>query len=342
MLFTDLYTSNLTTIVVALYNLMKGNGGVQYFFNQDGIPLISYPQIGKTETTPVYLSIYALKYYSRWKSDLDTKKLFGLELWDLPLPQPSTTDDKQRFINCVRKLESMLENYESNGIKYVSLPYNIKWPKYKIQEKWNSAMANGLAISVFIRAYKTLGDQKYKRILDDLYKSFLIPVENNGITIILDNDSYWYEEYASKDAIDSRVLNGMVYSLIGLNEYRQYYGDKNFLFEKGISALSEEAIARYDAGFWTYYDQVGTISDLKYHRIDVGLMQILYEITKIERFKKYYLKWQNQYCPYFIREFIMQKPDRVDVAIIVFSFIISTLFSIIVFILCRKFEFKKH
>lgn len=321
---------------------MKGNGGVQYSFNKDGIPLISYPQVGKTETTPVYLSIYALKYYSRWKNDFDTKRLFGLELWDLPLPRASTENDKQYFINCVFKLESMIENFESNGISYLSLPYNIKWPKYKIKGKWNSAMANGLAISVFIRAKKILGDQKFDRIIDGLYKSFLVPVENNGITIILDNNLYWYEEYASKDAKDSRVLNGMVYSLIGLNEYRQNYGDKHYLFEKGVSALSEQVLARYDAGFWTYYDQIGTISDLKYHRIDVELMNILYEITKIERFQKYHLKWRKQYLPYFIREFIMQRPDRVDIAIIAFSFIITALLSVIMFILCRKIDFRKY
>jgi hypothetical protein len=69
--------------------------------------------------------------------------------------------------------------------------------------------------------------------------SFFVEVENGGVTYKTKN-GYWYEEYACKGGKESRVLNGMMFALLGIHEYLKYTNDAKarFLFNKGVCIKS--------------------------------------------------------------------------------------------------------
>lgn len=107
--------------------------------------------------------------------------------------------------------------------------------------------------------------------------------------------SWWYEEYVADNvgAEESRVLNGMLFALIGVYEYYKYTDDADakLIFDKGINNVKEN-LAKYDDGKGSsYYDILHTPPD-KYHLIHVDLLNKLYDITGEEIFREYSEKWR--------------------------------------------------
>jgi len=80
---------------------------------------------------------------------------------------------------------------------------------------------------------------------------------------------------------------------MGIYEYYKITGDKKalLLFEKGVDELKRH-LHEYDTGSWTKYDLVGTMASVKYHRVHVEQMKIMYELTGDEIFLEYYEKWK--------------------------------------------------
>lgn len=94
-------------------------------------------------------------------------------------------------------------------------------------------------------------------------------------------------------AEESRVLNGMLFALIGVYEYYKYTDDADakLIFDKGINNVKEN-LAKYDDGKGSsYYDILHTPPD-KYHLIHVDLLNKLYDITGEEIFREYSEKWR--------------------------------------------------
>ena len=125
--------------------------------------------------------------------------------------------------------------------------------------------------------------------------SFFVSVEDGGITYKDKTDSWWYEEYVSynKGTKESRVLNGMLFTLVGIHEYYKYTNndDAKILFDKGVNNVVEN-LCKYDNNGNSYYDVFYNPAQ-KYHKIHVNLLNQLYSITGQEIFKKYSDKWNN-------------------------------------------------
>ena len=100
-------------------------------------------------------------------------------------------------------------------------------------------------------------------------------------------------------------------------EFWQTTGDKDAqaLFAKGVNSIKNR-LDQYDAGWWTYYDAIGTIATKKYHNVHIKLVKELYDITGDKIFLEYSKKWSEYKTPYFIREFLKQKPDYHDIVIL--------------------------
>jgi hypothetical protein len=98
-------------------------------------------------------------------------------------------------------------------------------------------------------------------------------------------------------------LNGHINGLLGLYDYwRITKNDKaKKLFDKGIKTVTDN-IAKYDAGYWSYYDlQYPYVADYFYHKaVHIPQLKILYQITGKEIFRVYAGKWNNYFNePYY-------------------------------------------
>ena len=257
--------------------------------DSEGIPLTDYgDSIGK-QRNPVDISQQGFKYWNQYqKGDKEAKK---------------------KFINVADWLvENSTIYMENTENEYATLEYTFNWKPYKMSAPWRSSLAQAQAIQVLARAYDITKKHSYKRISKLLLNSFYIDIQEGGVTI-KDKNGWWYEEYADENGANPKILNGMMYALLGIYEYYERTGSLDnkalFLFDMGIAELKKE-LHNYDSGEWTYYDKFKKPASPYYHNIHVNLLREIYSITMDPIFEQYHHKWKsysdNSYYEMFQRK----------------------------------------
>jgi len=221
---------------------------------------------------------------------------------------------REKVISCA---DWLIENANYSG-NYAILDYSFPWPMYNMTPPWHSGMAQGLTLQTMILAHKITHDEKYLSYGDLVVKSFYVDVDDGGVTQKTINDGWWYEEYASTHGDNPRVLNGMMYALLGLYDYYAYTGnpDAKDLFDLGVLALEKE-IALYDDDGYSYYDILGNPAH-KYHPIHIELSHKLYTLTGKEVFLYYSNKWETYDRAYFVVR-LLKEPSKLNLAILLFN-----------------------
>ena len=224
------------------------------------------------QRNPVTTALQANEFYDKYKENNDESS-------------------KMYFLN---NADWLVDNAINKGY-YSLLQYNFPLPIYNFKAPWFSAMANGLALQVLIKAHEITLDSKYLTAAKSLLNAFFIEVKDGGITYKDSSDEWWYEEYATndKDSMISRVLNGMIFTVLGIYDYFQYTNDPDakLLFDKGVNSIKKE-ISKYNDNGYSYYDLLGNPAD-KYHQIHVDLTKQLYDLTGEPIFNKYHELWKN-------------------------------------------------
>lgn len=179
------------------------------------------------------------------------------------------SDSYRRVINSINFLIS--NSYQTN--EYALLKSYNK--KSKTFDGVSSAMDNGMAISLIIRVYKINKDKKLIDFCNKLVNAFFIPVDKGGFTIFLKEKSYWYDEFPSSN---KRVLNGKLFALMGLLDYKDFTLNKNVdeLIDKGVRGLFE-LLNLFDKKWWSNYfiGPYSYISSAKYHSLHVLQLDIV-------------------------------------------------------------------
>ena len=309
--------------------------------DQKGIPSVYSNRQHSLDYNPVTTSLYALSYYEKFKKTKNEYNEYIEELNSL-----SDREYLNYFFNCADWLVDQLKIYKYKNINYGVWEYNQRRPIYNLDTPWVSALAQGLGIQVLGRAFVLTNNKKYLKSSETALNAFFVKVNNGGVTYMDDNNNWWYEEYAHPTGKVSRALNGMQLVLIGFFEYYSISGNQKskLLFDKGISGLKTN-IQKYDAGWRTYYDILGTIANKDYHKLHISLLKKIFIITKDPFFEKIAEKWSNYHEHYFIREFIKQKPNYHNITIMSFNVIGFFVISEIVFSLyavCLKKVFKNE
>lgn len=291
--------------------------------DQQGIPKVYYPRLRSEFYNPVYISMYGFYYFERWTAT-NTDEYF-LKYYRLEYPKIDKLSKKQYyeyFLNCADWLVDNIKFKKLGKIEFGVWEYSFPWKIYNLSPPWVSGMAQAVGIQILVRAYKITGNNIYLNPAKKALNAFFVEVKDGGLTYKDSEDEWWYEEYAHPQAVQSRVLNGMEHALIGIYEYWKFTGDRDaeILFKRGLQSLKSK-IGNYDAKWWTYYDNLGTLANRKYHFINIELTKKLYEITNESIFLTLSEKWSKYKSPFFIREFIKQKPDYHDIVILGFNIV---------------------
>lgn len=206
---------------------------------------------------------------------------YGLAAYDLYL----LTKDESYLGKLKACTEWALENQEENGA----------WPTftYKRPDQLYSAMAQGEALSLLVRAHKVFGDDRYLKSAKKAKEFMMLPIEQGGTTIYENGYIYLYE-YVNAP----QVLNGWIFSAWGLFDYGKYLNDLETLeqWENTTMAIAKK-LPHYDNGFWSLYSNGGGISNPFYHKLHISLLNTMYELTGIIAFKKYsdiFTRYQNK------------------------------------------------
>ncbi|KAG8145256.1 hypothetical protein E2320_013602 [Naja naja] len=167
---------------------------------------------------------------------------------------------------------------------------------------WYSAMAQGQAISTLIRAYLLTKEHTFLASALRATAPYKLLSEQRGVRAVFMNKYDWYEEYPTSPS--SFVLNGFMYSLIGLYDLKETAGEKRgkeakLLYDQGMDSL-KAMLPFYDTGSGTIYDlrhfMLGTAPNLArwdYHTTHINQLQLLGTLDEAPVFKEFVKRWKS-------------------------------------------------
>ncbi len=239
-------------------------------FDEKGIPYL-------IESGRKYYSVVAVIQY-------------GLILHDLILRNENNLNYKAQLLNCLNWLIEKSEIYKDS----------IVWRSeenthYHLEKGWISAMYQGQAISLFLRAAQMFEDEKYIKLSMDIFKFFKYDYSDGGVKRIDNSGNIWFEEYPTDPP--SYVFNGFVYTVFGILDFYRFTKNREAkeLYYACIETI-EKNIHKYDRFYWTVYDQLKKelVSYYYQKNVHIPLVSILYLLTKNEKFDKLEKKWSKQ------------------------------------------------
>lgn len=157
-------------------------------------------------------------------------------------------------------------------------------------------MAQGQAISLFVRAHSLEPDPAYISAAHRALALLEIPVNCGGLLSKIGSLDF-YEEYPTTPS--SFTLNGLIFCMIGLYDGAQVFRDEdaNHMFEKMLQTV-KKVLPLYDGDRLSSYDLShitnparNRLCDRKYHILHCKLLQALDDIQHDEIFSFYIQKW---------------------------------------------------
>lgn len=245
-----------------LYDGSFDQNGIPDFLGEDGV---------------IYKNIFVIAHYGIgcYEKYLETKNADWLE----------------RFKKQVDWLIFNQQDYRSvSGCWPCLFPTQL----YGLNDGFISGMAQGMAISMLTRAYKTFKEEKY---LDAAIKA-VIPLKLNVVEggVFYEKDGMIsIEEYPTIDN-PSFVLNGYISALLGLNDLLDVYDsiEINGFYNLCINSLVKN-IGFWDLPHWSKYDVytwgTSNYSSYFYHKYHIKQMRVMYNLTGYEEFRRMGDKW---------------------------------------------------
>ncbi len=157
--------------------------------------------------------------------------------------------------------------------------FGFSWDKYGAEPGWWSAMAQGEAISVLLRAEHLAPGNGFGDAAERAAMPFDYEIERGGV-VWRRGDDVFFEEIANEHA--PHVLNGCIFALWGIWELRARTGSTwlDPLIEASTATL-RRWLDRFDTGWWTLYSLLHSangrphLATLKYHQFHVAQMRVL-------------------------------------------------------------------
>lgn len=255
--------------------------------DDDGVIMLDYGGDLGIQYNPNAIAQAALGYYELYLdavesgNEADKEKYAGLFL-----------TQANWFINHGRTVKDdiLLWEYE--------FAFEFREP---LKSPWRSALAQGQAISVLIRAYSITKKPVYMERADKGFNSFRHDcMEHEGGVVFRKKDDVWLEEVVLSKA--NHILNGFVWALWGVRDYAVFTSDE---YAKRLYDETEKTLYKsldsYDVGFWTCYDDIdvsgGPLMPVSsyYQKLHTVQMEGMYEITGREVYQKWQKKWRGYY-----------------------------------------------
>lgn len=160
------------------------------------------------------------------------------------------------FDHFLQSADWFLRNQDPRGAWPVPVTRKLAAGRLLLHPGWYSSMGQGQAISVLVRAFNVTGNPSYLRAALDATKIFDVPSHNGGVLARFLDRFSWYEEYPTLPG--TFVLNGFIYSLVGLYDLKGYVGGEakrrvEALYHKGMQSL-RSLLGLFDTGSRTLYD----------------------------------------------------------------------------------------
>ena len=213
---------------------------------------------------------------------------YGLGAYDMYLL--SKKKDASMLRKAVACADWAVVNQQEDGA-WVTFAYET--PEYPY-----SAMAQGESISLLLRVYQETNDNKYYEAAKKAKSFMLLSFEEGGPTKYDGEDVYLYE--CPKDPL---ILNGWIFSVWGLMDYCKIVDDDSAkeVLEKTLNTL-EKRLPDFNLSYWSMYEDGKRICSPFYHKLHVAQLNVMYELTGKEVYKKYANLWNKYYNNWLYRK----------------------------------------
>ena len=243
-------------------------------FDEKGVPMIQDSE-GKLAYYPVNVAQYGFMQHAEYLSSKKEESLSVLKA-------------------CIERLIEMKTEYKGTFVWF----HHSEDLNYHIPAPWASAMAQGEIMSLFLRYYQISNDPIHLEAARKAYQFLQIEDDTHSVRRKDERGYLWFEEYPSSPP--SYVLNGYIYAIFGL--YDLYRVTKDITVKADIDACLETLKAnlpKYDAGYWSYYDQLKKELVRYYYQKNVHVLQMkaMYQLTNEPIFDKYAKKWAKTLTP---------------------------------------------
>lgn len=245
--------------VTGYYNDFSGKVQSTKSFDTNGIPLniASYGEEKKQVYFPIAIFQYGLGAYDLW---LETKE--------------------QRYYDIFMKMANWAVNNQEGvgawntfGVLHYSNPY--------------SSMAQGEGASLLARAFKETKVELYRKCCKKAVDFMLLSLEKGGTTDYSDGRMI-LKEYPEKPV----VLNGWMFSGFGIFDCWKITHDESMMYawKRTVEEIERE-LPKFDAPFWSYYDEGKKYASPFYHALHIELLNAYSKISGSQVMERYRTKW---------------------------------------------------
>lgn len=243
--------------------------------DENGIPLFELKFVGLKGNSvyhPTAIIQYGLAHHTLYQDGNEAAKIV--------------------FLKCAGWLENNAIEEPKGRFLVWNYSHHMLMPP--ISPPWISGMAQGQGLSLLMRAYQHTNSSRTADIAWRAALSYLYDLNEGGILSKTAKGNFFIEEYAFRPAI--HVLNGCLYSLIGLYEFLQVFPDPR-LQEVMLSCIRgiEEVLPSYDLGWWSRYSACfrWNLASFHYHEVHINLLSYLGELFDSSVFRTYAFQWKG-------------------------------------------------
>lgn len=247
-----------------LYPLDVRSVSFPYHLDPEGIVTIKGPD-GRGYHNPVSGSLYALRQHT------DTYH--------------AAVNSGMNYSGFLIHARHLRTSQDSNG----GWQYPISVARYGVAPGWYSAMAQGLAISVMLRAYDLTGEQSYFDAAGLASNLLLSPLSEGGCADYDESGRPFLEECPTDPP--NHVLNGAILALIGLRELEARTGGNN---HEAVAKRLSAQLTEFDLGYWSRYDlRFSAPATQAYHSLHISLLRIAGDMLSDPFFKSMAIRWRS-------------------------------------------------
>jgi hypothetical protein len=260
---------------------------------------------GRLNYHPVLIAQDALSLLDAYNTTKTTKYLNSSKLTpgSLLSKVASNSTKTTNYLISAEALSDKLLDMSLPVRSSLFFPYTFNFPLHGYQEEamlapWYSGMAQGQILSLFVRLYIITKEDHYLDLSRKIVKSFdLVHSDNSDnawVSCVDENGYLWLEEYPSNPA--SYTLNGMIFAIYGLYDYYRITKDTSSEdLLRGAIATIKENIYRFrtENGISHYCIRHPRVMSIGYHKIHIGQLKMLHEMTGDGSFLKAAIEFTN-------------------------------------------------
>lgn len=244
-------------------------------FDEKGIPQLDYRGRLGRQYNPIAIAQYGLGNLNLFKRGGDA-------------------DRRRKFLLAADWLESHLEKNPA-GLEVWNHHFDWEY-RSPLKAPWYSGLAQGQGLSLLVRAHRETSDEKYLRAARRAFEPFTRPVDQGGVVFRDDRSRAWLEEYIVSPP--THILNGFIWAAWGVHDHHLATGEPaaKQLWTDSIATL-RDALATYDAGFWSLYEHSGTrirmLASRFYHSLHIVQLRVLHRLTGEKVFEETADRWDR-------------------------------------------------